>query len=152
MQIKFCKNRIWNVKSERGFTLMEIVMVVTVTGILSSTLVTPFINGIKQGTRPEIYATATYLAQKKIEELRSSGYTTTSGSIGTSTGNVTKKGRIYTEQVVTEYVTHSGSSFSTSGSSTEYIRATATVSNSVIPDNVIIWTILAKDFYDPNAN
>jgi len=139
-------------KSEKGFTLTEFVMVVTVTGILSSTLVTPFISGIKQGTRPEIYATAAYLAQKKIEEVRSQGYTAISGSIGTSTGNVTKKGRTYNEQVVTEYVTHSGSSFSTSGSSTEYIRVTATVSNSVIPDNVTIWTILAKDFYDPDAN
>ncbi len=152
MKINFCKNRIWNVKSERGFTLMELIMVVTVTGILSSSLVTPFISGIKQGTRPEIYATATYLAQEKIEELRSSGYTTISGILGTTTGSVTKKGRTYNEQVVTEYVTHSGSSFSTSGSSTEYIRATATVSNSIIPENVTMWTILAKDFYDPDAN
>lgn len=147
MKINLCKNRIWNVRSERGFTLMELVMVVTVTGILSSTLVTPFISGIKQGTRPEIYATATYLAQEKIEELRSSGYTTASGSIGTTTGNVTKKGRTYNEQVVTEYVTLSGSSFSTSGSSTEYIRVTATVSNSNIPNDVELWTILAKDFF-----
>ncbi len=152
MQINFCKNRIWNVKSERGFTLMELVIVVTVTGILSSSLVTPFVSGINRGTRPEIYATATYLAQEKIEELRSSGYTTTSGSIGTTNGNVTKKGRTYNEQVVTEYVTHSAGSFSTSGSSTEYIRDTATVSNAIIPNDVTMWTILAKDFYDPDAN
>lgn len=152
MRIKFCNNQLWNVKSERGFTLVELIMVMVVTGILSSSLVIPFISGIKQGTRPEIYATATYLAQEKIEELRSSGYTTASGSIGTATGSVTKKGRTYNEQVVTEYVTHSGSSFSTSGSSTEYIRATATVSNSNIPNDVELWTILAKDFYDPDAN
>ena len=152
MKINFCKNRIWNVKSERGFTLAELIMVMVVTGILSSSLVIPFISSIKEATRPEIYATATYLAQEKIEELRSSGYTTTSGTLGTTTGSVTKKGRTYNEQVVTEYVTHSGSSFSTSGSSTEYIRATATVSNSIIPDDVTIWTILAKDFYDPDAN
>ncbi len=152
MQTNFCNNQIWNVKSERGFTLMELIMVMVVTGILSSSLVIPFISGIKRGTRPEIYATAAYLAQEKIEELRSSGYTTTSGILGTTTGSVTKKGRTYNEQVVTEYVTHSGSSFSTSGSSTEYIRATATVSNSIIPENVTMWTILAKDFYDPDAN
>ncbi|MBC8550124.1 MAG: type II secretion system protein [Candidatus Brocadiales bacterium] len=152
MKIKLCKNRIWNVKSESGFTLMELIMVVTLTGILSSTLVIPFTTGITQGTRPEIYATATYLAQQKIEELRSGGYTTTSGSLGTTSVNATKKGRVYTEQVVTEYVTHAAGSFSNSASSTEYIRATVTVSNTTIPDDVVIWTILAKDFYDPDAN
>ncbi len=152
MQINFCKNKLWNLKSESGFTLAELIMIVTVTGIISSALATPFISGIKQGTRPEIYATAAYLAQKKIEELRSDGYTTVSGSIGSTSGNVTKKGRVYTEQVVTEYVSHTAGSFNTEASSTEYIRATVTVSNSVIPDNVTIWTILAKDFYDPDAN
>ena len=150
MKIKLCKNQIWNLKSERGFTLMELIMIVTVTGILSSTLVIPFTSGIKQGTRPEIYSTATYLAQKKIEEIRSQGYTYTSGIIGTSTGNVTKKGRVYTEQVVTEYVSHSAGSFSAEASSTEYIRATITVSNTTIPDDIVLWTILAKDFYDPD--
>jgi len=125
-------------------------MIVTVTGILSSTLVIPFTTGIKQATRPEIYATATYLAQEKIEELRSSGYTTTSGILGTTSVNVTKKGRVYTEQVVTEYVSHSAGSFSAEASSTEYIRATITVSNTTIPDDIVLWTILAKDFYDPD--
>ena len=150
MKINFSRNRLWNLKSERGFTLTELIMIVAVTGILSSTLVIPFTTGIKQGTRPEIYATATYLAQKKIEELRSSGYTTTSGSLGTTSVNVTKKGRVYTEQVVTEYASHAAGSFSTSGSSTEYIRAIVTVSNTVIPDDIVLWTILAKDFYDPD--
>ena len=150
MKINLFRNRIWNLKSERGFTLTELIMIVTVTGILSSTLVIPFTTGIKQGTRPEIYSTATYLAQKKIEEIRSQGYTYTSGLIGTSTGNVTKKGRVYTEQVVTEYVSHSAGSFSAEASSTEYIRATITVSNTTIPDDIVLWTILAKDFYDPD--
>ncbi len=150
MKINLFKNRIWNLKSERGFSLLELIMVVTVTGIITPTLVIPFTNGIKQATRPEIYATATYLAQEKIEELRSSGYTTTSGILGTTTANVTKKGRIYTEQIVTEYVSHSAGSFSTEATSTEYIRATITVSNTVIPDNITMWTILAKDFYDPD--
>jgi len=82
--------------------------------------------------------------------LRSSGYTTTSGILGTTSVNVTKKGRVYTEQVVTEYVSHSAGSFSAEASSTEYIRATITVSNTTIPDDIVLWTILAKDFYDPD--
>jgi len=137
--------------SERGFSLMELILVMVVTGIISSVLIIPFISGLKQGTTPEIYATATYLAQKKIEEYRSEGYSSSIGSIGTSTGTVTKNGRTYTEQVVTEYVEHSGSSFNTSGTPTEFIRVTVTVSNSDISD-VSLWTILAKDFYDPDAN
>ena len=145
MKIRGYSVQIWDVKSERGFTFLELIMSVVVTGILSSTLVIPFISGIKQGTRPEIYATAVYIAQKKLEELRSVGYTSASGSLGTATSTVTKKGRTYTETVVTEYVTHSGSSFSTSVSSTAFIRSTVTVSNSVTSD-VSLWTILTKDF------
>ena len=174
MKFNYYKNRIWNVKSERGFTLIELVMVVAVAGVLSSALVAPFITGVKQATRPEIYATATYLAQRKMEAQRhfgytamsgsiatlyphwnpdkEGGYTTSNGSVATSIYNVTKNGRTYNVQAVTEYVTHSTGSFSTSASPTEYIRITATVSNSDIPNNVVLWTILAKDFYDPDAN
>ena len=151
MRIKFCNNQIRNAGSERGFTLVELIMIIVVTGTLSSSLVIPFVAGIKQATVPEIYATATYLAQKKIEELRSDGYTVVSTSIGTTTTSDTKKGRVYNESILKEYVTHSSGSFSVSASSTEYIRVTVTVSNSSI-SNVALWTILAKDFYNPNAN
>ena len=71
------------VKSEKGFTLLELIFVTVVTGILSSTLILPFTSSIKQGTRPEIYATAAYLAHKEIEELRNGGYTNVTGSLGT---------------------------------------------------------------------
>ena len=140
-------------KSERGFTLMELIMVVTVTGILSSTLVVPFTTGIKQGTRPEIYATATYLAQQRIEEQRSSGYTSTSGTLGTSTSTTTKKGRDYDEQVVTKYVDHDDVNdvfVDAASPPSEFIKVTVTVSNTTIPDDIVLWTILAKDFYDPD--
>jgi prepilin-type N-terminal cleavage/methylation domain-containing protein len=140
------------VKSEKGFTLLELIFVMVIVGVLSSTLILPFMSSIKQGTRPEIYATAAYLAQKRIEEVRSYGYTTKSGSLGTSNLDDTENGRYYTEQVVTEYVSHSSGSFSTSGPSTEFIKVTVTVSNSDIPEDVSMWTILAKDFYDPDAN
>lgn len=138
-------------RSEGGFTLLELILVLVVTGILSSALIMPFISGLKQATRPEIYATTTYLAQKKIEELRSQGYTAAGSSLGATTSTVTKEGRIYDEQVVTEYVDHSGSTFSTPAVSTEFIRVTVTVSNPNI-SNVSLWTILVDDFYDPNAN
>jgi prepilin-type N-terminal cleavage/methylation domain-containing protein len=134
-------------KSERGFTLLELIMVMVVMGIISSSLVLPFLAGLKQATRPEIYATATYLAQEEIEKKRGEGYSTTSGNLGTSSSDVEKKGRTYTETVLTEYVEHDSvnEEFDTSVSSTEFIKVTVTVSNSDI--NVELWTILAKDFY-----
>ncbi len=152
MRIKFCNIKPGKVKSEKGFTLLELIFVTVVTGILSSTLILPFANSMKQGTRPEIYATATYLAQKELEEFRNAGYTNAAGNLGTVPSNVTLKGRTYTEDSIREYVSHSAGSFSTSATPTEFIRITETVSNSENSDVVTLWTILVKDFYDPNAN
>ncbi len=152
MRIKFCNIKIGKVKSEKGFTLLELIMVTVVVGILSSTLIMPFMSGMKQGTRPEIYATATYLAHKEIEELKNAGYTNTTGILGNVPSTLTLNGRNYTEDSIREYVSYSGGTFVTSASPTEFIRVTETVSNSENSDVVTLWTILAKDFYDPNAN
>ncbi len=143
--------------SERGFSLLELILVMVVTGILSSVLIIPFISGLKQGTRPEVYTTVTFLAQKKIEEYRSEGYTSASNDIDsatnplTTTSTVVKGGRTYTETVKTEY-SDPDNIFNHSASSTEFIKVTATVSNVDVPEDVSLWTILAKDFYDPDAN
>ncbi len=152
MRIKFCNIKIEKVKSENGFTLLELILVTVVTGILSSTLVLPFTSSMKQGTRPEIYATATYLAHKEIEELKNGGYTNVTGNLGNVPSTLTLNGRNYTEDSIREYVSYSGGTFVTSASPTEFIRVTETVSNSENSDVVTLWTILAKDFYDPNAN
>ena len=152
MRIKFCNIKIGKVKSEKGFTLLELIFVTVVTGILSSTLMLPFMAGIKQGTRPEIYATATYLAKKKIEELNNGGYTNVTGNLGLVPSSLTLNGITYTEDSVREYVSHSGGTFGTSTPATEYIRIRETVSNSENSDVVSLWTILARDFYDPVVN
>jgi prepilin-type N-terminal cleavage/methylation domain-containing protein len=157
MRIKFCNIKIGKVKSEKGFTLLELIFVMTVTGILSSTLVLPFTAGLKQGTRPEIYATATYLAQKEIEELKNAGYTIATGELGNVPSSVTffngtPREITYTEDSVREYVSYTGSTFVHSDSPTEYIRVTETVTNTKNSAVVSLWTILAKDFYDPVVN
>ncbi len=152
MRIKFYNIKMERVKSEKGFTLLELIMVTVVVGILSSTLIMPFMSGMKQGTRPEIYATATYLAHKEIEELKNGGYTNVTGNLGNVPSTLTLNGRNYTEDSIREYVSYSGGTFVTSASPTEFIRVTETVSNSENSDVVTLWTILAKDFYDPNAN
>ncbi len=152
MRIKFCKIKMEKVKSEKGFTLLELIFVTVVTGILSSTLILPFANSMKQGTRPEIYATATYLAQKEIEEFRNAGYTNAIGQLGNVPSYVTLKGRNYTEDSIREYVSHSGGTFGTSTAATEFIRITETVSNNRNSDVIELWTILVRSFYDPWAN
>jgi prepilin-type N-terminal cleavage/methylation domain-containing protein len=157
MRIKFCNIKIGKVNSEKGFTLLELIFVTTVTGILSSTLVLPFMAGLKQGTRPEIYTTATYLAQKEIEELKNAGYTIATGELGNVPSSVTffngtPREITYTEDSVREYVSHSGSTFTYSATPTEFIRVTETVSNTKNSDVVTLWAFLAKDFYNPNAN
>lgn len=138
------------VTSARGFTLMELIMVMVIAGILTSTLMAPFFTGVNQGARPEIYATALYLAEEEIETKRSAGYASaTNGTSGPT--DVTVGTRTYTKTVVTEYVTYASGSFSTSASTTEYKRVTVTVSGPNI-SNISLWTILAKDFYAPNPN
>ena len=153
MRIKFCNIKIGKVKSEKGFTLLELIFVTVVTGILSSALMLPFMAGIKQGIRPEIYTTATHLAEKEIEELKNGGYTNVAtGNLGLVPSSLTLNGITYTEDSVREYVSHSGGTFGTSTPATEYIRIRETVSNSKNSDVVTLWTILARDFYDPVAN
>ncbi len=144
------------VKSEKGFTLLELIFVMVVTMILSSTLVLPFISSIKQGTRPEIYATATYLAMGEIEEKRTMGYTNAKNfDIGTYTGTIDMVNRSYDLQIEVGYVTHSAGSFSdppVAAPSSEFIKVIVTIDHDDIPNDVVLWEILAKDFYNANAN
>lgn len=142
------------VESDSGFTLIELILVMVVTGIISSTLVLPFMAGLQKGTSPEISATATYLAQKEIEEFRNAGYTKIidEGQIGNISSTVTLNGIFYTEGSIREFVSYSSGTFTTSASATEFIRVTETVSNNVNSDVVELWTILVRSFYDPNAN
>ena len=153
MRINFFKSKIDKIKSENGFTFVELIFVTIVTGILSSSLMLPLLNSVKQGTRPEIYATATYCAEKELEELKNAGYTIVAASnMGDVQSQVTLKGRTYTEDSVREYVSYQGGTFVYSASPTEYIRVTETVSNDENSDVVSLWTILIKDFYDPVVN
>jgi type II secretory pathway pseudopilin PulG len=166
MRIKFFKSKIDKVKSEKGFTFVELIFVTVVIGTLSSSLMLPLLNSIKQGTRPEIYATATYLAEKEIEELKNAGYTIVADpdAVPSNMGDVsssvtfypgTPREITYTEKSVREYVRRVGSNFVDPDPLfpiTEYIRVTETVTNTKNSAVVSLWTILAKGFYDPVVN
>ena len=53
----------------KGFTLIETVIVIVLAGILLPAMVAPFLTGVKQSGKPEMATTAMYLAQQKMEEL-----------------------------------------------------------------------------------
>ncbi len=153
MKIDFFKNLIWNAKSERGFTLVELIMATVVTGTVASTLVIPFVSGIKEATVPEIYASAVYLAQAEMEEFRSEGYLYTVNTTGLGTTSDTSThtdGRVYTIATATGYVDGPTDTTLSTVTATEYVRVNVTVSNSRI-STITLWTILAEDIYDPNG-
>ncbi|MBZ0109330.1 MAG: type II secretion system GspH family protein [Candidatus Scalindua rubra] len=135
------------VKSEKGFTLLELIFVMVIIGTLSSSLILPFISNLKQATRPEIYNTATYIAVGELEKVRSDGYNGMKTLIGTANTQVTKKGRTYDKERVTEYVTQSAGSFNNSATPTELIRVTVTIANPGI-SSFSMWELLTDDFYN----
>jgi len=140
----------WKVKSEEGFTFLELIMVMVITGTISSTLVLPFTSSMNQAILPEIYNTAAYVAVGELETIRGKGYTTMSGSVGSYIPDipvVTKKGRIYNVAANTAYVSYSDGNFTASATPTELIMATVTISNTSIT-NVSMTEILTDDFFN----
>jgi prepilin-type N-terminal cleavage/methylation domain len=148
MNIKFCNIKMEKVKSEEGFTLLELIFVMVIIGTLSSSLILPFISNLKQATRPEIYNTATYIAVGELEKVRSDGYMTMKGLIGTDTDSTTKNFRTYDVVIVTEFVTQSAGSFSNSTTPTELIRVTVTITNPGMV-SFSMSELLTDDFFNP---
>ena len=53
----------------RGFTLIEIIVVIVIAGILLPVIVAPFLASVKESGKPEMVNTAMYLAHYKMEEF-----------------------------------------------------------------------------------
>jgi len=70
--------------NKKGFTLIEIIILIVLAGILISAIVVPFITGIRGSTKPEMVATAMYLAHYKMEELMKYNYCQASLATGTT--------------------------------------------------------------------
>ncbi len=58
----------------KGFTLIEIIIMIVMAGILLPVIVVPFVSGIKGSGKPEMATTAMYLAHQKMEELMKFNY------------------------------------------------------------------------------
>ena len=61
--------RIPNWGGNKGFTLIEIIILIVMAGILLPTIVAPFVTGVKGSGKPEMVNAAMYLAHQKMEEF-----------------------------------------------------------------------------------
>jgi type II secretory pathway pseudopilin PulG len=110
---------------KRGFTLIEIIILIVMAGILIPAIIIPFATGIRGSNKPEMITTAMYLAHQKMEELMKFNYNRapdlTPGTYTLPAPPVTG----YTWQWVISYV---NDSFGASGSDVGYkmIRVTVT--------------------------
>jgi len=59
---------------KKGFTLIEIIVLIVMAGILLPVIVVPFATGIRGSGKPEVVTTAMYLAHQKMEELMKFNY------------------------------------------------------------------------------
>ena len=58
----------------RGFTLIEIIVLIVMAGILLPAIIVPFATGVKGSGKPEMATTAMYLAHQRMEELMKFDY------------------------------------------------------------------------------
>ena len=58
----------------RGFTLIEIIILIVLAGILLPAVIVPFATGIKGSGKPEMVNKAMFLAQQKMEEFMKFDY------------------------------------------------------------------------------
>jgi len=58
----------------KGFTLIEIIVLIVLAGILLPAIIVPFATGVKGSGKPEMASTAMYLAHQRMEELMKYNY------------------------------------------------------------------------------
>ncbi len=80
-------------KNRKGFTLIEIIVLIVMAGILLPVIIIPFVTGVKSSGKPEMATKAMYLAHQKMEEFMKFNYgktpelDTTVGFVAFSTGD-----------------------------------------------------------------
>lgn len=60
--------------NKKGFTLIEIIIMIVMAGILLPAIIVPFVTGVRGSGKPEVVTTAVYLAHYKMEELMKFNY------------------------------------------------------------------------------
>ena len=59
----------------KGFTLIEIIILIVMAGVLLPVIIVPFVTGVKSRGKPEMATKAMYLAHQKMEEFTKFQYT-----------------------------------------------------------------------------
>ena len=59
---------------KKGFTLIEIIILIVMAGILLPAIIVPFVTGVKGSGKPEMVTTAMYLAHQRMEEFMKYSY------------------------------------------------------------------------------
>jgi type II secretory pathway pseudopilin PulG len=60
--------------NNKGFTLIEIIILIVMAGILLPAIIVPFVTAVKGSAKPEMATTAMFLAQEKMEEFTKNEY------------------------------------------------------------------------------
>ena len=119
-------NRSKLLSQKKGFTLIETIILIVMAGILLPAIVVPFATGIRGSGKPEVVATAMYLAHQKMEELMKFNYCRapdlTPGTYTLPAPPIAG----YTWQWVISYVTNT---FAASGSDVGYKMIQVTVTD-----------------------
>lgn len=55
--------------NKKGFTLIEIIILIVMAAILLPAIIVPFVTGVKGSGKPEMVARAMYLGHQRMEEL-----------------------------------------------------------------------------------
>jgi len=112
--------------NNKGFTLIEIIVLIVLAGIIIPVIVIPFATGIRGSGKPEVVTTAMYLAHRKMEELMKFNYCQapdlTPGTYTLPAPPIAG----YTWQWVISYVTNT---FAASGSDVGYKMIQVTVTD-----------------------
>lgn len=120
--IKNSKSEIRNRQSamgNRGFTLIEIIVLIVMAGILLPAIIVPFATGVKGSGKPEMVTTAMYLAHQKMEEFMKFDYSNAALTPVSLTSYVNSDITTYQWQWEIVYVDNN---FNTSGSDVGYKR------------------------------
>ena len=58
----------------KGFTLIEMIILIVIAGILLPVIIVPFATGVRGSGKPEVVTTAMYLAHQRMEEMMKYDY------------------------------------------------------------------------------
>ena len=120
----------------KGFTLIEILMIIVLAGIILPVIVAPFVTSVVRSEVPEAVATATFLAADKLEQLQGEAYGAIAGeSRAAMTGNYSAFERQVTVTLV-------DSNLAASGSDVGYKQVQVTLFHNQLPGAGITLTSL----------